>query len=302
MFINEQLQSLEAQTVAHLDLWVSDDGSEDNTLAELKVFKKNWSKGKFEILNHKRVTSKIAFTPASGSNENFRSLILNQDIKGDYFAFCDQDDVWDADKLERAGEWLSHQPEDQPCLHCTRTRIIDSAGKLTGKSPLFSKPPSFANAMVQNIAAGNTIVLNKKAMELIRHSASNTDFVSHDWWCYIIVTAYKGLVKYDEKPSLSYRQHGNNLVGENATWKARMTRLNLVLQGRFKNWNDRNRAALHALEDTLPKETVSFLKSFDEFRATSGLIAAIKLSKLKAYRQTNLGQISLYFAGLIGKI
>jgi len=301
-FLGQQLESLDNQTVPQIDLWVSDDGSTDGTLQLLGEVQKEWTKGKFEVLHHARVTSNLANTPTSGANENFRSLILNSAIKGDYFAFCDQDDIWDKDKLERAYNWLSKQPDDQPCLYCTRTRIIDSEENVTGLSPLFRKTPTFSNAVVQNIAAGNTIVLNKTAMELLRGATVNSDFVSHDWWSYIVVAAFGGKVKYDHVPSLSYRQHENNLIGENASWKARMTRMRLVFEGRFKSWNNRNRLALSSIEPLLPQETKQFLVSFDAFRSKRGLSAIWKLKSLNIYRQTRFGQIGLYFASFIGKI
>lgn len=301
-FLQQQLQSFKSQTVSNIDLWVSDDGSKDKTVSLLEHFGESWAKGSFNLLRRRRKAKSASRTPTYGSNDNFRSLILNEDIDGDFFAFSDQDDIWDDDKLERAGAWLSEQPKDVPCLYCSRTRIVNADGKVTGTAPLFKKPPSLENALVQNIAAGNTIVMNRKAIELIRMSCVHSNFVSHDWWCYLVVVAFGGIVKYDGVPSLSYRQHANNLIGENSSWKARMTRLRQVLDGRFKRWNDQNRIALSSIEQHLPKETREFLITYDDARSKTGLSAALKLRKTGVFRQTQFGQFSLYLASIVGKI
>ncbi|MDJ0613693.1 MAG: glycosyltransferase family 2 protein [Rhizobiaceae bacterium] len=301
-FISEQLQSLQAQTVDHIDLWISDDGSSDQTLNLIQEFSKEWTKGKLEVLHHDRSNSKDVENSEYGSNENFRSLILNKNIDADYYSFCDQDDVWDRDKLERAAGWLENQGDDLPNLYCSRTRIIDKYGNVTGKAPLFSRPPNFKNAIVQNIAAGNTIVMNAQAMKLVRASARSANFTSHDWWCYMVVSAHGGSVKYDEIPSLSYRQHDANLIGENSSWKARMTRLRQVLEGRFKRWNDANRNALNSIEADLPLQTRQLLVDYDRARSRTGLPALVALRKTGVHRQTRFGQLSLYFAAVIGKI
>lgn len=111
-------------------------------------------------------------------------------------------------------------------------------------SPVFQKPPSFANALVQSLAVGNTMVLNKVARDLVVKASDYTPVVSHDWWCYQIITGAGGIVTYDKKPSLQYRQHDKNIVGANGGWKARYSRIFSILQGKFRTWNNINGQAL----------------------------------------------------------
>ncbi len=299
-FLKEQLQSLSRQTVSNVDIWLSDDGSTDQTLDIAKDFQKNWTKGQFELLLRSSSKPK-KFDGTSGATENFRSLILNSNIDADYFAFCDQDDIWDDDKLERARNWLNAQSTETPCLYCSRTRIVDSDGKQTGFSPNFKRRPGFGNAIVQNIASGNTIVMNRAAMDLVRKH-SDVEMVVHDWWCYIVVSAFGGAIHYNPIPDVSYRQHGVNLIGENSSWQARMNRLRWVRSGRFKVWNEINRRGLSHFERKIGVEEQKILSSFDNIRKKTVLSAIFHLANSGIYRQTIAGEFGLYYACLISKL
>ena len=84
-------------------------------------------------------------------------------------------------------------------------------------SPLFRRPPSFRNALVQSLAGGNTMVLNRPARDLVALASRRARFVSHDWWAYLLVTGAGGAVHYSAKPLVRYRQHAHNLVGANTS-------------------------------------------------------------------------------------
>ncbi len=234
-FLNEQIQSLANQSFPRIDVWASDDGSVDGTRDLLLSWAKRWQKGKFEVLRG----------PERGVSENFRWLLASRAIEADYFAFCDQDDIWDPDKIERAIEALQQVPSDRPALYCSRSRIIDERGIKIGLSPRFSRSPGFQNAIVQNIAGGNTMVLNRSAREAIRKTAAIKDsFGAHDWWCYIVVTAVGGVVKYCSLPRISYRQHSFNLIGHPESLLAQWPRVRHLFEGRFKRSNEANVTAL----------------------------------------------------------
>ena len=107
----------------------------------------------------------------------------------DFYAFCDQDDIWFSNKLERAITILKAMPSNQPALYCAELKLSKGMEFKNGIISLFSKPPTFANALTQNIGGGNTMVMNKLARNLVVKSAENADIVAHDWWAYIITSA-----------------------------------------------------------------------------------------------------------------
>jgi glycosyltransferase involved in cell wall biosynthesis len=290
-FLDEQLRSVDQQTWPEIDIWVSDDGSKDRTASALGRWAAYWSKGSFN-----RLTG-----PGRGFAANFRSLMTNRDVEADYFAFCDQDDVWLSDKTQVAVDALAPH-ECRPALYCARTIITDAEGRELSQSPLFRRPPNFANALVQSIGGGNTMVFNRAAHELLREAASRTEFVSHDWFAYLIVAGAGGHVTYSETPHVRYRQHEQNLVGANQGWKAQTERIRAAFDGRFTVWNDDNVAALEACRDLLTPAAAAMVDQFAEARSGPLPQRLVKLWRSGVYRQTALGQVSLYAAGLLGKL
>lgn len=291
-YLAEQLDSFSTQTHANWEAWVSDDGSKDGTLAILEAYKQKWPSGRLSIQSG----------PARGFAANFMSLTCCAGIEADYYAYSDQDDIWGADKLERAVRCLETISSDIPALYCSRTRLVDADNIEIGLSPLFSRPPSFANALVQNIGGGNTMVFNGAARALLREAGENLAVVTHDWWAYLVVTGCGGKVFYDSTPTLRYRQHSGNLIGMNATWIDRFKRIRMQCQGHFRNWNDCNIAALSKLQDRLTPENRNLLERFAKARQMSLIPRLILLKRIGIYRQTLFGNFSLIAAAIFGKI
>lgn len=191
----QQLDSLEAQTHYDWSLWVSDDGSRDGTLALLRRYRQAWAH-RLEILPG----------PQQGHVRNQLSLLRWTHVQADYYAYAEQDDIWHADKLERALEWLTRQPADQPALYCGRARLLDERGEVGGLSPPCRRAPGFANALVQSLAGSNTLVFNAAARNVLYRAGTNLDLASHEGWIYLLICAVGGRVHHDATPCVDSRQ------------------------------------------------------------------------------------------------
>ncbi|UUY09351.1 glycosyltransferase family 2 protein [Pseudomonas sp. J452] len=290
-FLREQLDSIIAQTHANWLIVASDDGSTDATLTILEDYRNKLGAQRLQIRRG----------PCRGYAANFLSTATDKSIEADAFAFADQDDVWHPDKLERAVSWLCEQPQEQPSLYCSRTRLIDASGDPIGCSPLFSKPPSFRNALVQSLAGGNTMVFNRAARNLLAE-AGTPPIVSHDWWFYMLITGYGGLLHYDPSPSIDYRQHGANIIGSNLSLSDHLYRLRRLLSGHFQRWNEINLRALSLHENLLTEENQKVLIHFAQARQTSWLDSLRTLLSCGIYRQTTLGNLGLAAAALLRRI
>ena len=290
-FIDEQLRSIEAQDWAEIDIWASDDGSTDGTVKLLERWAARWTRGRFTVLAG----------PNRGFADNFRALLINIDIDADYFCFCDQDDIWLSDKTHAAVATL-RPSGDRPALYCARSIIADERGHVMLRSPLFRRPPNFANALVQSIGGGNTMVMNRAAHRLVQRAAQRTRFVSHDWFSYLMVAGAGGDVTYAETPHVRYRQHPGNLVGSNHGWRAFAERVFAAFGGRFSTWNEDNVRALEVCRDMLTPEAAATLEMFREARRGPLFERLHKLRQSGVYRQTRFGQLTLYAAGLLGKL
>jgi len=286
------MESFAAQSHENWEVFASDDGSLDDTHAILETYRTKWGPEKLAI----------HFGPAEGFAANFLSLASNAAIQAKYYAYSDQDDIWESDKLRRAVEWLERVDPDTPALYCTRTRIVDANNREIGMSPLFSRQPSFRNALTQNIGGGNTMVFNRAARILLKSAGDGVDVVSHDWWLYLVVTGCGGVVCYDPYPSLRYRQHEHNLIGVSSSWLARLQRIIMLSMGRFQVWSDIHIAAIERIHDKLTPSNKETLSEFSIARKTWLLPRLVGMRRAGIYRQTFWGNLGLFIAILANKL
>lgn len=260
-FIQEQLDSFASQTHYRWTLTVSDDGSNDGTQEIVLNFKQ-------------KVTQPVTLLqgPRQGSTANFLSLLKNvQDIQAnDLIAFSDQDDVWMPDKLARAVQYFDdlfqrHGNDELPHLYCTRTQLVDENLQVKGLGKYPKKPLNFSNALLENVAAGNTIVFTHSLQKLLIQ-INPVDCIWHDWTTYILATACGGRVHFDDHPSLLYRQHGDNVFGSNFGIKASLHRLQELGSGTYRRWNDANIRALNSIKHEINGSAAHTLDLFVQMR------------------------------------
>jgi glycosyltransferase involved in cell wall biosynthesis len=281
------LKSFACQTHDNWSLWVSDDGSDDGTLDILRQFQSDMPDKDIHILDG----------PKKGFQNNFISL-ARRNIDADYFAISDQDDIWQPEKLASAVKVMQREKAD---VYGGRTELIEWDGTQSGFSPLFQRPPSFRNALVQSISGGNTMVLNRAAIGLLRKSKL-VDVASHDWWIYLLATGAGLKVCYDPSAHILYRQHSNNLVGANNNWRAKAKRMKRLLDGCFSKWNQMHIDGLQENRSVLCDAAIADLEVFSAARERRGLFALLAVRRGGFYRQTRSGQAALYLGALLGRI
>lgn len=220
-FLRELLKSVFDQDYGNLRILVRDDGSSDSTKNILSSFAN-------------RPNVDIIYGPNLGVIRSFFSLIKMAAVEFDYVALCDQDDVWYPNKISRAVSAL-HRPATvgEPAMYCSGYTLVDETLAIIGNSKVLRRKPSLANALVENIATGCTVVLNRMAASLIL-GRKPQHCLMHDWWLYLIVSAL-GTIIYDPTPSLMYRQHSTNVVGVARGWLPRLrNRVDSLIRRRFE--------------------------------------------------------------------
>lgn len=287
-----QLQSFAAQSLMPARLIVSDDGSQDGTRNVIAT----WAAA------HPLIVTEIHDGPCKGAAQNFLSL-LRRDTGCDFVALSDQDDIWLTEKLAAAVAALEALPGAGPALYCGRSwEVRDDLNRrrLSRGAP---QGPGFAHALVQNIAGGNTMVLNRAAAEAVRMAAPLADaIVLHDWWIYQVITGIGGRVIFDEVPHILYRQHDGNEIGANRGLRATLMRARTLASGRFSQWCARNVAALRQIEAHLTPENRALLDAFDTARGLPPLQALTMIRRAGLYRQGVRGQLSLYAGALMRRL
>lgn len=289
-FIVDQLESIKNQDFKNFDIYISDNGSTDKTIACVK---------EFDFTNSSINISYIQGKDMHFAN-NFVFLAKNIEQKYDFYAFCDQDDVWSPNHISRGIGELLYFDKNLPLLHCSRTTLIDESGVKIGKSKKFLKKPSFQNALVQSIAGGNTMIFNSSAYKILVKASLKKKIVSHDWLLYILVSGCDGKIIYNQKPTVLYRQHDKNLIGSNNGFFNKFKRALMLLKGTFGTYNRLNFYQI----DFIKCLTSENLKIYNLYKASSQGSVLERLKGLiisGVYRQSKLGQIGLVAHALLNK-
>ena len=291
-FLQEQLESIASQTHKNWVLWISDDGSSDQTWSILHSVQRAW--GSERII--------LSQGPRQGFARNFLSLACRSDIEAEYFAFSDQDDIWLPDKLSRALSMLEGQPDNQALLYGSRTRMVDANGEDLGISKLQPKTLTFSNALVQNVAGGNTMMFNRVLIETIRFAGPQVNIVSHDWWLYLVTTATHGKMIFDQTPYILYRQHKGNVVGSNLGIKPGLKRLRQLFSGRFKGWIQSNCACLRQIESKMSADHVKRVRLLSSLHRLWMLKRLTSFLRSGVRRQSIAGNIALFAAVVLNQV
>ena len=287
--LRRQLDSIAAQDHGDWSLILSDDGSDDDTVAIASAFAAERPAGQVRLRRG----------PRQGATLNFLGMIAEVP-EGAAMAFCDQDDHWFPDKLSRA---LSRMTAGGAVHYAARTIIADeSLHPLTG-SRRFRRPLGFRNALVQAIMAGNASVFSAGATSLLRMAAPaaiRAGVPSHDWWAYQVTSGAGARMIHDPRPCLLYRQHGRAEVGRNDTAQAMALRLRKLMRGDFGSWLRMNREALAPVADLLTPANRDVLGLFSDALDANGPQAARLMRRAGLYRQTAAGTAALYLSAATG--
>lgn len=217
-YLEEQIESIIRQEGVNIKIFVRDDGSTDKTQELLERFQKE---GILQWYTGKNLRSA----------RSFLDLILHAP-KSDYYAFCDQDDVWNSDKLYRATSKLeSVGDESLPKLYCSNYQLVDSQLKDLPDNG-HASTVSFNAALVSSCCTGCTVVFNRKLLEILKIGQPQA-LVMHDDWVHKVCLAVGGIVIYDEYRSLKYRQHEANVNGGVHDIKSRLR--NIAIRVRKKD-------------------------------------------------------------------
>ncbi|MEG2279724.1 MAG: glycosyltransferase family 2 protein [Comamonas sp.] len=204
-FLSEQLNSLVNQSHSDIEIFVRDDGSVDETIEIIEVYKNRCKN--IHLVKGENI----------GFIKSFFELLRISGNEFDYYFFCDQDDVWLENKVSRAICLLSEIDADKPSLYFSRLQFVDKELNFLRMSDIYEKRNiGFGNAMVQNIATGCSVCFNKKARYLVTENEFPDNCLAHDWWMYLVVSCF-GKVVFDEESFILYRQHGKNTIGMSAT-------------------------------------------------------------------------------------
>ncbi len=227
-FVGQQLESLATQTRPPDELVVCDDVSSDATRAIVEAFA---AAAPFPVRLHVNLRT-------LGSTKNFEQAIAL--CTGDLIALCDQDDVWDAEKLRRTEDVFARSPDIGAVF--TDAEVVDENLRPLGyrlwqrigfdasKRERIDDGRAFDLLAVTNVVTGTTLAFRGDYKELLLPIPTDAVYI-HDGWIATLIAAVARIAAIDE-PLLLYRQHAAQQQGVTAEVYERATRADAGLQER----------------------------------------------------------------------
>ncbi len=212
-YIEEQINSILSQTFKEWHLTIRDDFSTDDTYDKLLEFQGMYPE-KIKVLEDRTASKKACF--------NFMRLTryAMENVDAPFYMFCDQDDVWEPDKIEQTFNMMKKMSrkygENIPLLVHTDLFVVDE--NLSIISPSFMRytnldeSKNLCDLLIMNSVVGCTIMVNRCLLEMFSKAPECDRIHMHDHFMALIAATY-GKIGYVKCSTIKYRQHNDNSMG-----------------------------------------------------------------------------------------
>lgn len=200
-YIARQIESIIEQSNDNWTLHIRDDASTDNTMVIVRQYARRYPEKIKFFVNRENSGSPKA---------NFFELIKNSNA--DVIFTCDQDDIWEKDKIEIILKEFENN--DKPLLVHSDLKVIDENNNVISNSMIKSQHiditrTSLNQLLVQNIVTGCAMAFNKSLADILVEPEL---LPVHDWWIAAVASVF-GSIRYVDKCTIRYRKHKNNACG-----------------------------------------------------------------------------------------
>lgn len=285
-YVREQIDSILAQTDVDLELFIRDDGSRDSTASILREYE-----DEFENV-HVRKGDNLGFRQSF-----IQELLSHKDF--DYYAFSDQDDFWEKEKLRAAcGSIQDTGNPQKPTVYYSNLNIADENLNIYKCTELERRKHSLASVIMRRSIAGCTMVLNRAMWEKIAENQITDQMLRRGHDSFIISLCYSigGHVLCDGNAYIRYRQHQDNTSGG----------MNGSVQRIKKEWNaltqkkgqesEMARAILNSWSgdiDTKARRTLNLVANYENDPSAKFKMLFSKEFSTGDYRLTILGKFKI---------
>ncbi|MBV7271529.1 glycosyltransferase [Clostridium sp. PL3] len=206
LYLREQIESLLQQENVLIDIFIRDDKSKDKSMNIIN-----------DIMSKNVNIKLISDGKNLGACGSFMELLKKCPCDFDYYAFCDQDDVWKPDKIYSAIEKMDSDSVLCPKIYCSAAYVTDSSLNVIYVLNGHLNKLDIYKSIADNRTVGCTTVFNKELLFKYRETVQyiKNELAMHDQWLYLLC-AVSGKVYFDNRPYIYYRQHGNNTLGVNS--------------------------------------------------------------------------------------
>lgn len=201
-YLRQQIDSILNQVGVEKELFIRDDGSKDKTVEIIKEYEKRYSNVHVDL----------------GKNIGFRQSFIQELLKTegfDYYAFSDQDDFWEPEKLFQGCISIKKSKEKIPMVYYSNLNVSDENLNVYRTTKLHTRKKSLASLVMRRSIAGCTMIFNKQMWEKIASVNITDDMLKrgHDSFILSLCYSIKGSVICDSSAYIKYRQHTSNTSG-----------------------------------------------------------------------------------------
>jgi len=188
----ETIDSILNQTFNDFELIVVDNCSSDNTEEVIKAY----TDERIRYFKHDN----------GGIIAVNRNYGINQ-ARGEYLAFCDDDDLWLPEKLEK--QMLEFEKDNQIGLVCSNAIIFDNNGEVGEfhKTELPDSNFTLKSLIWQNSVICSSVLVKKRAIDDVGLMDESPEIFSAEDYELWLRVAQKYRIKYIELPLMKYRTH-----------------------------------------------------------------------------------------------
>lgn len=205
-YLEEQIESLLNQTHKELEIIIVDDSSTDETEKVVQKFLRNKENNILFYKNNFNIGPVAAF---------IKGLKLTS--KSDFYAFCDQDDVWDINKIQNQIQYALKidANESKPLVIYHDLAVVDDKMNVVAESfwkmrGIDIHKVNFESMLYSNVITGCTCLINNSMRsELIL--LDSKDIMMHDHWIGLIGYSF-GRAYYMDGQYIKYRNHLNTVT------------------------------------------------------------------------------------------
>lgn len=273
-FVEEQVESIINQVDVDVTLLIRDDGSKDGTQNILKTLEEKYPN-----------QIKVLFAENKGVTQSFFELLEMSSEDATYYAFADQDDVWAPNKLKTACFHITDRAKaNQPFLYVGNYTPVNEKLEVIEAANSINRDVNYGVTIVENIALGCTMVMNRLLRDAIVREVMPPALI-HDWYIYLLAQTI-GAVYVDDEPTMFYRQHENNVIGNrNQGIKENVKKMRALFE-----WARENKQQLQFIEqhyhNQANAEALTILSEYAHI-SNQSLRKRIAYNKRRAVRRTS---------------